>query len=148
MLADTEHLAELIDSKHDCLLQLRDLGRLQAALINSGDMSELLRMFAGKQRLIERLNQLERGLDSFRDQSPDARVWRTSAARERCAGLIEQSQRLLDEILELEKQNESQLKLKRDAAALKLQNLQVSNQARQAYSASQSECLRGVDLSF
>jgi flagellar biosynthesis/type III secretory pathway chaperone len=135
MLTETQQLAELIESKHQCLQQLRDLGLRQSALIEAENMTELMRMFAGKQRLIEQLHALERRLDPFRDQDPQARIWRSPADRQRCAELLERSQKLLDEIVEQEKRNETNLKQRRDQVAAKLQDLQTTSAARRAYDA-------------
>lgn len=147
MLADTEQLAALIVDKNRILLELRDLGRHQSKLIGSGEITELLRMLAEKQRLIDRLQQIERGLDAFRHQDPDARVWRSTKVRQQCAEVVEQSQRLLDEILEQERQNETHLMRKRDDAAVKLQLLQAAQQARQAYTENEQTIARAFDLS-
>ena len=147
MLLNTENLAELIGRKHRCLIQLRELGRRQAALISSGDLGELLRMFAGKQRLIDQLQEIERNLDPFRAQPSQSRIWASAGVRNQCGDLVEQSQRLLDEILEQEEHNESALRLKREAAAAKLQSLQVTKHAKTAYAESTAPNLRGFDLS-
>lgn len=133
MLTDTQRLAELVESKHQCLTQLRALGLQQAALIGSEDMTELLRLFAGKQRLVEQLQALERHLDPYREQDPESRLWRSQAERQRCAELIAQSQGLLDEIVEQERRNEADLKQRRDRVANQLHDLQSSRDARQAY---------------
>jgi hypothetical protein len=133
MLTDTQQLAELLDAKHGCLLELRDLGRAQSQWIAGGDVAHLLRTLAEKQQLIERLTRIERLLDPFRDQDPQSRVWRSADERGRCAKLIETSQALLDEILQQEKRNEAELQLKRDEVAARLQNLNVTRNARHAY---------------
>lgn len=146
MLATTQHLAELIEAKHACLVELRDLSRRQATLIDSGDLTELLRMFAGKQRLIEQLHAVERAFDPYRQQDPDRRVWRTAGERERCATLLGQAQALFDEVLEQERENEANLKLRRDEVASKLQMLQSASEARQAYADSSEFGTAGLDL--
>lgn len=146
MLATTRQLAELIEAKHACLVALRALSRQQATLIDSGDMAELLRMFAGKQRLIEQLHELERGLDPFRQQDPDRRLWRSASERQRCAALLGEAQALFDEVLDQERENETNLKLRRDEVADKLQSLQSASEARQAYADTGESGTTGLDL--
>jgi hypothetical protein len=147
MVNDTKRLFELVRHKHQLLVELRELGKRQAALIAAGDMNELLRMFAGKQRLIDRLHDVERCLDPYRGQDPESRDWQSAAQRQECASVIEQSQSLLKEILQQEKSNEARLRLSRDEVARRLQGLQVVKQARQAYVNSGAPRASRVDLS-
>lgn len=133
MLTETQRLTELIEGKHHCLTQLRELGLRQAALISAENMTELLRMFGSKQRLIEQLQLFERQLDPFREQDPERRTWRSPSERARCAELVERSKALFEEIVDQERKNETDLKRRRDAVANKLQGLQSSREARNAY---------------
>ena len=61
----------------------RELGLRQAALISAENMTELLRMFGSKQRLIEQLQLFERQLDPFREQDPERRTWHDRLSRTR-----------------------------------------------------------------
>ena len=42
-------------------------------------MTDLLKLLAAKQTVLDQLQQVERQLDPFRDEDPEARVWRSPA---------------------------------------------------------------------
>ena len=114
---ETDVLAELIRSKCACLRQLCDMGQRQLELIDQGNMTALLDVLAAKQRVLWRLQQIERALDPFRDQDPDQRHWRTPELRRRCAEEVKQCEALLGEIVSREKLSESALIRRRDETA-------------------------------
>ena len=130
---ETDLLAQLIAKKHDVLDQLRQLARRQAQLITEGEMVKLLAILASKQMLLSELQRIERALDPFREQDPDSRRWRSAEDRLRTRQLVERCQGLLDEIMLLEKQGETELLQRRDAAAQRLQGMHTASEARSAY---------------
>ena len=129
----TEQLAELIDRKHQCLLQLRDLGNQQAAFAAEGNLSDLLQVLAAKQQLIQLLQRLEQALEPYRHDEPDRRRWRQAEQRASCTRQAEDCRRLLAEILTQEKQSEAQMTLRRDEVARQLQGAHSAQQTRSAY---------------
>ena len=130
---ETDVLAELIRSKRECLMQLRDLGRRQIELIEVGDVTTLLDVLAVKQRSLLKLQQIERTLDPFRGQDPDKRRWRTPDLRSECNEQLRQCETLLSEIISREKVAEGALTRRRDETAKRLQGAHRAGQARQAY---------------
>jgi hypothetical protein len=134
---ETDELAQLVAARLECLSQLRTLGARQLELVAVGDLTALLRVLAGKQRLLMRLQSLEAELAPFRDQPPEGRVWRTPADRQRCARMAELCTTLLAEILEQERQSEQQLQIRRDEASAQLQGMHRAGQAFDAYGAAQ-----------
>ena len=130
---ETELLAQLIANKHDVLDQLRQLARRQAQLISDGDMVKLLAILASKQMLLGELQKVERSLDPYREQDPESRRWRSQEDRLRTRQLVERCKALLDEIMLLEKQGETELLQRRDAAAERLQGIHHASEARSAY---------------
>jgi hypothetical protein len=130
---DTLRLADLVGAKHSCLLKVRELARRQHELIESGDMTPLLQLLAEKQRALTELQDLERQLDPFRAEDPARRVWSGEAERVRCASLADQADRLLAEILDVEKRCEESLRRRRDETAEQLAVVQAAGAARGAY---------------
>jgi hypothetical protein len=130
---ETDLLAALIERKRACLGRMRELGERQLALVRAGEMAALLDVLAAKQRLIGELQQIERALDPFRNQDPDARRWRTHEDRRRCAERLAECESLLAEIVRREKQGERELTRRRDDTAQQLQGTHVAAQARGAY---------------
>lgn len=143
----TEHLADLIDRKHTCLLQLRELGTQQMRLVDQGEMGELLKVLSGKQYLINLLQELEQQLDPYRHDDPESRQWRSPQDRARCAQQSEACQMLLDEVLQQEKVSEASLTVRRDEVARRLQGVHSARQARSAYAQQSGPATSQLDLS-
>lgn len=129
----TDRLTILARQKRDCLAQWHALADAQAGSILSGDTTQLLAVLAAKQRLLGALLELERGLDPFRGQSPEARTWRTDAARGECGALLAECEMLYRDILERERQAEQSLIQSRDQTAAMLQDVRSADWARRAY---------------
>ena len=143
---ETDALAESMRSKRECLVQLREMGRRQLELIDQRDMTALLDVLAAKQRLLEKLQQIERDLDPFRGQDPERRRWRSVEDRRACTEHLQQCERLLAEIISQEKCSEGALLRRRDEAASRLQDAHLAGQARQAYTAQPHGPLKQIDL--
>jgi flagellar biosynthesis/type III secretory pathway chaperone len=147
MLLDTDRLAELLEHKHVRLAQLRVLAGRQRELIAAGDMNELLALLSAKQTLIGELQSLERDLDPYRDQDPETRPWRSPSERARCQQLNDDSGRLLEELLSLERAAELDMQQRRDEAAARLQWLGAASQAHNAYTDQAAPLSGQLDLS-
>lgn len=130
---ETDRLAELISARHEVLVHLRELSRRQLDLIGAGDVNRLLVLLSAKQTLLERLQTVERQLDPFRRQDPDGRRWRSPQAREKTRQTAERCERLLGEVMLVEKQGESDLIRRRDEVARQLEGMHHASRARTAY---------------
>ena len=130
---ETDLLAQLIADKLRILEQIRELSRRQPAVIGEGDMSRLMNVLAGKERLLAELQNLEQRLDPFRDQDPDARVWRSQSEREHCRQNAERCETLLREIMLIEKQCEQELIARRNTTAQRIHAANDASHARAAY---------------
>ena len=96
----TQRLAELVHSKHQVLLQLRELGLRQADLVASGDTASLLKLLAVKQQLIAALQGLEHELAPRYLEDPDQRIWPSPERRAQCAHQAAECNELLREIVD------------------------------------------------
>ena len=143
---ETDTLAELIRTKHACLLRLSDMGHRQGELIDAGNMTALLDMLAHRQRLLVQLQQIERALGPFRNQDADNRHWRSEEDRRACAEQLRQCEALLGEIIDREKRNETTLKRRRDEVALQLKGAHAAEVARGAYTATPQHGVNQLDL--
>lgn len=135
MELETDLLADLIARKLACLVGLREMGRLQMELVREGEITRLLELLSTKQKAMAELQRIEKAMDPFRRQDPDARRWRTSETRSECARQLHECEALLGEIVEQEKQSEQELVRRRDEAAVRLQGAHAASQARGAYTA-------------
>lgn len=144
---DTDVLAQLMDRKHEVLEQLHRLAQRQLAVVGEGGhTSELLGVLAAKQGLLDQLHAVQRQLDPYRHQDPDARQWRTPRDRQRCAQVSGRCQSLLGEVIELERRSEAQLKVQRDKTAAQLKAVSTAAEARAAYTAGPCESPHGFDV--
>lgn len=133
----SDKLADLVTKRHACLLQLRELGRKQSALITAGDMGTLLRLISAKNQLIVALQAIEKELTPFHAQDPEERDWPSPEARTACADQAAQCRVLLEKVMQLERQNERLMTSRRDQVASQLQAAQAASAARGAYQAQQ-----------
>ena len=130
---ETELLTELMGRKRDCLVQLRDLGPRQLAMVREGSMTALLDLLSAKQRLLLELQELDRQLVPFRGQDPNARRWPTPEARQQTARQLAECEALLVQIVRQEKQSEEELIQRRQQTAIQLQSVHAAHRARGAY---------------
>jgi flagellar biosynthesis/type III secretory pathway chaperone len=144
---DTNTLTQLLAQKCELLLQLRQLVGRQFELIDSSNLSQLLNLLTEKQRLISKLQTIQKHLEPYRSQAPQQREWLSEDHRRRCAELADACQRLLAEVVEVDKQSEGRLILRRDEAATQLHAVHFAVQAREAYIEPVASTKTHVDLS-
>ena len=144
---ETDTLSELIRQKRDLLLRLRNMGKRQMEFVAEGEMTQLLDVLAAKQRVLGNLQRVERGLDPFRSQDPETRVWRSAEARAECSELLDECQRLLGETVEQERQSEAALTVRRDEAAVRLHTVARGRLRTGAYTHYGQTSVGHLDLS-
>ncbi len=133
----SETLADLIAKRRHCLAKLRDLGLKQSELIASGEMGALLRSLSAKNQWIVAVQTIEKELAPYHEQDPSERVWASEAQRSQCANQAAECKDLLDEIMQLERQNELKMTERRDQVANQLQVAHAAGAVRTAYQAQQ-----------
>ena len=146
MYLATQLLTQRIEQKLALLAQLRDLGLHQAALIESGDMTQLLKLLAAKQRLLNALQSLERELDRFRNEDPQSREWASPDERRRCAENAAACEDLLRAIVQRERESESQMALRRAQTAAQLHGAHSAAEVHHAYLGKPSSASSQLDL--
>ncbi len=109
------------------------MSRRQSDLIADGDIQRLLSVLSAKQTLLSELQKVQQRLEPFRQQDPESRTWRSLPDRQRCRTLVERCEALLGEIMMIEKQSESEMAQRRDAALSRLQESHSSAEATRAY---------------
>jgi len=129
----TDLLVERLIQKRDVLTQLRRLADYQTGMVSGGEVGKLMGLLATKQKLLTSLQEVEAALDPFREQEPDARVWRSPADRQAAREIAEECDRLLVEVKEIEQKDTGDLIARRDAASSALQGLHGASRARSAY---------------
>src|SRR5262245_51537395 len=132
-IASTEQLAALVAAKLQVLRVLVQLSRRQIELIESGEMTTLIKLLAAKQTVMSQLHTIERELEPFRREDPEQRQWGSPARRAACQTHAECASALLAEALELEQRAETAMLRCRDCAAAALVAVQNASDARGAY---------------
>jgi hypothetical protein len=145
-MLSTELLAELINRKHQVLVQLRDAGRRQAEIVRDGDASALLKLLAAKQYMIAALQQVQREMAPFGNDDPNRRAWRMPEDRARCAQQAAECNELLSEVIALEKQSADEMAARRESVARQLRQVHVASQVRTAYEAQRCRATAGPPL--
>ena len=130
---DTDQLAALVATKLKLVELLAQLAKRQLDLAAGGQMSELLKLLAAKQTVLDQLGQVARRLDPFRRQDPEARNWPTPADRVRCQENARRCEQVLAETMQLERQAEAEMIRRRDLAADTLATSAAAAAAHTAY---------------
>ncbi|MCC9605685.1 flagellar protein FlgN [Blastopirellula sp. JC732] len=132
--AETDELVQLIAQKHDLLSKLQLLSRRQLQLSGHSDhITDLMRVVAAKQTLIEMLLNVDRQLDPHRLCDPESRHWRSPLDRHRCSEATRECQAMLDELKQLESEAEQRVRTNRDEISRSLQMTQGSTVALDGY---------------
>ena len=134
-MRSTTLLADLIRRKREVLAQLALAGRQQQEIVDQGETSALLKLLATKQTMISTLQQIEDDLKPFYGEDPDSRVRSSAEARSRCAAEAVECNRLLAEILDMERSSADRMTLRRNEVAAQLHHVFSAGQARNAYEA-------------
>jgi len=135
MMLSTKQLSDLIRRKHVVLVELCDVGRRQKDIVERGDTATLLKLLATKQTMIAVLQQVERELVPFHADDPETRTWTSPEERTQCAQQAAECNRLLQEIVELERHCAERMTTRRNEVAAQLQQVNAAGQARDAYEA-------------
>src|SRR5262245_26393438 len=96
----TEQLAALIGAKLQLVEILSRMSKRQLALIDGGNMADLIKLLTAKQTVIRQLQRVERQLDPHRAEHPDERVWPSAAARNACQVQADRCNALLAKALD------------------------------------------------
>jgi hypothetical protein len=136
-MQSTEQLAALIAQKHEVLVQLRAVGVRQTDLVGSGEIAALLKVLSAKQRLINRLQELEMELKPYYAGDPEKRVWQSPNERSQCAKQASECNTLLEQIVRLEKLGAEKMNERKNEVAQQLQQVHAATHVRNAYQAQQ-----------
>lgn len=148
----TANLQALIRQKLDVVRVLAELAKQQVAFVESGEMTRLLTLLAGKQTMLTQLQTIEDQLNPYRGQPPQTRQWPSAAERQECLDNVARCEAILAEIIQQEKLAEAVMVRRRDQLATQLQGAQTAGEATAAYvatgySTAPASTHSGLDLS-
>ncbi len=133
--AYTDQLTELVQQRLEILQQL---AALQAAWedAHASDPDWMMSMLAKRQGLLDALLATEGQLTPYREDDPQARVWRSAEQRSECRRTMEEGRRLLRDIIERDRRLIERISAARDAVGAQLRETADSSHVHLAYNAS------------
>ncbi|MDA8745545.1 hypothetical protein N9N28_13010 [Rubripirellula amarantea] len=141
----TDNLASLVRKKHQVLVQLREIGLRQQKLVDESATTSLMQLLGAKQHLIAALQMVERSLRPYQSEDPEQRTWRSPTDRATCAEQAAACQRLLAEVMELERTQEARMVERRDQVADQLRRANSAHHAADAYAQQRTPHARSLN---
>ena len=127
------HLIQLLTQQRLMYQQLRELAQKQTLLVDGSDPEMLLRVLAGRQRIIDRLGGIDRELKPIRAQWQEIAKRLPDTQREQAQQLVEEVQAILNEILIRDEKDTKALSNQHQQVASKIRNTTTGKRMHQAY---------------
>jgi DNA repair ATPase RecN len=124
-------LIALLDQQRRIYHQLGDLSRQQSQLVSAGDAEPLLSLLGQRQQLIDQLTQLNGRIDPYKRDWPA--LWAQLDRGDRIQQLIDQVQKLLDDIVQQDEKDRVALSAQRQHVADELQQVRHGTAVNRAY---------------
>jgi len=126
-------IIELLSQQAMLYGQLNDLSRKQSDLVGGGDPEMLLRILAGRQRLINRVTSLDKELMPFRTDWQQTLAGLSPEQQQRTRELIQQVQTTLGDILTRDERDSQVLRDQQHKVAGQLRTTAVGKRVNNAY---------------
>lgn len=146
---DGDELSGLIQQRWEILHRLLEISRKQMHAIESGQMSDLMRILSEKQRPLNDLFAIADQLRVAMDDDPERRHWSTASSRQRCREQQNECEQMHLELLAIEAECESNLSRNRQQVQERLAKVDAGWQAASGYAESSPSATTGgrLDLS-
>jgi hypothetical protein len=126
-------LIALLDQQRRIYHQLGDLSRQQSQLVSAGDAEPLLSLLGQRQQLIDQLTQLNGRIDPYKRDWPALWAQLDRGDQFRIQQLIDQVQKLLDDIVQQDEKDRVALSAQRQHVADELQQVRHGTAVNRAY---------------
>lgn len=126
-------LIDLLGQQHLLYRQLKDLASRQRQLVDGRQPEMLLKVLAGRQRLIDRLVLLDRQLRPLRQQWDQMMEQLPTEQRDRAGELLGEIKGMLADILDSDRQDSDRLSDQRGTVQKELGGAARGRQANRAY---------------
>ncbi len=113
----TDRLAELCQLRLEKLQIIRELSIQQYVLAQSQDVERLLSLAGKRQHALDALESIQTELQTYSDEDPEQRVWRSPELREQCRMNLEKGKAILSELIVMEQRSIDILASQREAIA-------------------------------
>lgn len=132
-LTATQLLYDLILEQRKILLELKHFAETQLQIVQENELGKLVSLLATKQQAIQRLQDVDRRLNPFRDQDPDSRQWSSTEQRDECRRMAKECPRLLADVMKLEQASEEILTQQREQVTQQVDQSVARSQAAASY---------------
>lgn len=126
-------LISLLDQQRRIYHQLGDLSRQQSQLVSAGDAEPLLSLLGQRQQLIDQLTQLNGRIDPYKRDWPALWAQLDRGDQFRIQQLIDQVQKLLDDIVQQDEKDRVALSAQRQHVSDELQQVHRGTAVNRAY---------------
>ncbi len=122
-LASLADILEILKHRRTHCHGLLELARRQKQVIDASDYSQLMALLAQKQRLLGRLDEINRRHPDLGRRWEQLRGQGSSPSRSDCEAVISETESILAEILQTEKEGTERLGRRRDDARRQLESI-------------------------
>lgn len=126
-------LIELLSQQHRLYRQLYELAQQQSDLVSGDNPEMLLRILAARQRIIDRLTDINRRLEPIRVEWNRIAAALPPAKREEIQRLVDGVQEILANIIDRDEKDSKNLSRKKQTVSTELRNASQSKKMNQAY---------------
>ena len=132
-LSTLEEIRDVLQHRRKHCRDLLELSRRQIQFIETNDFTQLMATLAQKQRILGRLDEVKRRYPELSRQWVALRDSGMPAVRNDCESLIADTESILAELLESEKEGTTQLTERRDATRRQLEAVSQGVHVNQGY---------------
>jgi FlgN protein len=132
-LSSLEEIRDVLQHRRKHCRDLLELSRRQKQLIDAGDYTQLMSTLAQKQRILGRLDEVKRRYPELSRQWTALRDSGLPTVRTDCEALIADTETILAELLQTEKQGTEQLAERREATRRQLAAVSQGVHVNQVY---------------
>jgi hypothetical protein len=132
-LLTLEEVRDVLQHRRKHFRDLLDLSHRQHKFIDAGDYTQLMSTLAQKQRILGRLDEMKRRYPELSRQWTSLRDSGLPATRNDCESLIAETETILAELLDSEKQGTHQLSERREATRRQIEAVSQGVHVNQIY---------------
>ncbi len=130
-----QQMIELLEQQKLLYGKLKQLSEQQHTLVAEQNAEQLLGILGARQKLIEQLTVLNQQITPLRQAWTEVQVSLDETQKTQVNQLVEDAQKILEQIMAADEQDRVSLKASRDQLGGKLQKVSQGGAARQAYHA-------------
>lgn len=132
--ADAQRMVGLIGDQHALCVELDGLSRAQSAMVEGGDTDGVLEVLGRRQRLIDRMTQLNESLAPLRERREQMLGALSPAERERVRSRIDEINELVERVRARDDEDRAAMERRRTSIATEISGLARGRGAVAAYS--------------